>query len=119
MSKIILGNLVRHLVTLLIGFFVARHMLAEDVARKLYAGDVVELWGGAWSVSIKQVVDFLTLSLVPILVPVLLGAWLRIKDKYKLIVARLNPHTMTNAEVKADVKATPATTIIHTVINKP
>lgn len=119
MSKIILGNLVRHLVTLLIGFFVARNMLSQDVAAKLYAGDTVELWGGAWSVSIKQVVDFLMLAVIPALLPVLFGAWARIKDKYLLIVARLTPKKMTNAEVQAVVAEKSPVEIITTVAAKP
>lgn len=119
MSKIVFGNLIRHLVTLLIGFFVARHMLSEDVARKLYSGETVELWGGSWSVSVKQVVDFITLSIVPVLVPVLLGAWGRIKDRYKLIVARLSPETMTNTAVQKQLDQTPVAQIISTVAAKP
>jgi hypothetical protein len=51
MGTFALGAFLRYLVTLLIGFFVARHMLADDVARKLYAGDTVELWGGAWTLA--------------------------------------------------------------------
>jgi hypothetical protein len=119
MSKIILGNLIRHLITLLIGFFVARNMLSQDVAAKLYAGDTVELWGGAWSVSIKQVVDFLMVAVIPALLPVLWGAWKRVKDKYKLIVARLTPETMTNTEVQAVVSKTSPIEIVATVVSKP
>jgi hypothetical protein len=119
MSKIILGNLVRHLITLLIGFFVARNMLSQDVAAKLYAGDTVELWGGAWSVSIKQVADFLMIAVIPMLLPVLIGAWGRVKDKYKLIVARLSPEPMTDTEVKAIVAEKSPVEIITTVAAKP
>jgi len=119
MGKIVLGNLLRHLITLLIAYFVARHMLAEDVARKLYAGDTVELWGGAWSVNLKQITDFLTLSVVPVLIPVLLGIWSHIKERYKLIVARLSAIPMTNGEVKQIAAAAPSREILQTVLAKP
>lgn len=116
MGKIILGNLLRHLLTLLIGFFVARHMLSADVAHKLAAGDTVELWGGGWTVSIKQVIDFITLSIIPILVPVLLGAWARIKDKFKIIAAL---KSSSPTQIKSVVDVTPATQIIKTVAASP
>lgn len=118
MSKIIIGRLISYLVTLLIGFFVARHQLSEDVARKLYAGDTIELWGGAWSINLKQVVDFLTISIVPALIPIGLAIWGRITERYKLIVARLSPKPLTNFEVKEKVADTPVTTIIQTVAAK-
>lgn len=119
MGKIVLGRLLSYLVTLLIGFFVARHMLSEDVARKLYQGDTVELWGGAWSVSIKQVVDFITIAIVPALIPIGLAIWGRVKAKYETILARLSPKVMTDTEVKAKVADAPVTTIISTVAAKP
>ncbi len=119
MSKIILGRLISYLITLLIGFFVTRHMLSADVAAKLNAGDTVELWGGSWSISLKQISDFVIISIIPTLVPLGLAIWGRIKAKYEVIIARLNPAPMTNAEVKQAVADTPATSIISTVAAKP
>ncbi len=119
MSKIILGRLVSHLVTLLIGFFVTRHMLAIDVQQKLLAGDNVELFGGAWTINFKQVVDFVTLSIIPAAVPIGLAIWMRIKERYKLIVARLSPEKLTNEEVKNKVADSSVKTIVATVMAKP
>lgn len=119
MSKIILGRLVSYLVTLLIGFFVARHQLSADVADKLMKGDTVQLYGGAWNVSIKQIVDFLTIAVIPTLLPLGLAIWGRIKERYKLIVARLSPKPMTSTDVKELVADTPVVTIIQTVAQKP
>lgn len=116
MGQIVLGNLVRHLITLLIGFFVARHMLSVDVAHKLASGDNVELWSGGWTFNLKQVVDFIMLSIIPVLLPVLLGAWARIKDKFKILIAL---QSTTPGEVKRAVSATPATEIIKTVAATP
>jgi hypothetical protein len=119
MSKIILGRLVSYLVVLLIGFFVARHMLSADVAQKLMNGDTVELWGGAWTVNLKQISDFLQVAIIPTLLPLLIAIRGRIIERYKLIVARLSPHVLTNDEVEQKVAETPATTIISTVAAKP
>lgn len=115
MGKLVLGNLIRHLLTLLIGFFVARHLLSADVAHKLNAGDTVELWGGTWTVNVKQVSDFIQAAILPALLPILWGAWVRVRDTYKVLVARLNPNSMTAGEVKKAVaEATPAQ-IIKTI----
>jgi hypothetical protein len=119
MGKIILGNLVRHLITLLIGFFVARRMLSQDVAAKLYAGDTVELWHGVWSIDLKQVVDFIMVAIIPALVPMAAGIWTRIKARYSLIVARFAPYTLTAAEVKRTVSAAPISTIVQRVAENP
>lgn len=119
MSKIILGRFISYLVTLLIGFFVTRHMLSEDVSRKLMAGDTVQLWNGSWSVSLKQIVDFVTLSIVPACIPIGLAIWGRIQERYKLIVARLSTGTMSDAEVKEVTAQTSIPEIVSTVIAKP
>lgn len=119
MSKIVLGRLVSYLVTLLIGFFVTRHMLSVDVSQKLMRGDTVELWGGSWSISLKQITDFVMISIVPAAVPIVLAIWGRVKAKYETIVARLSPKVMTNTEVKEKVAETPTTQIISTVAAKP
>lgn len=118
MSKIILGRLVSYLVTLLIGFFVTRHMISEDVSRKLMSGDTVELWGGSWSISLKQISDFVMISIIPTLVPLGLAVWGRIKERYQLIIARLTPRRLTNVEVKQQVADAPVATIISTVAAK-
>src|SRR5207247_7365045 len=102
-------------VTLLIAFFVTRHMLSADVAAKLAKGDTVELWGGAWSFSIKQLVDFLAVTVVPILAPVGFAIWARIKLKYQLLVVQTAPRALTTAEVKDAVSVTTTTTIIKTL----
>lgn len=115
MGKLALGPLLRGLVTLLIGFFVARHMLAEDVARKLYAGDTVELWSGGWSISIKQIVDFMLVAIVPTLLPIAVGVWARIKDRYKILVARLAPLPLTKEEVKQETSTATAAQIVKAV----
>ena len=119
MSRIVLGRFISYLVTLLIGYFVTRKMLSEDVSRKLMAGDTVELWGGSWSISLKQIVDFVTLSIVPACLPIGLAIWSRIKERYKLIFARLTPGTLTNSEVKEQVADARVATIISTVAAKP
>lgn len=119
MGKITLGPLIRHLITLLIGFFVARQMLSRDVAEKLYAGETAELWSGGWSISIKQVVDFILNAIIPALIPILISMRGRLREKYKLIVARLSPEKLTNEEVKAKVDQTPITKMIATVAAKP
>lgn len=118
MSKIVLGRFVSYLVTLLIGFFVARQMLSADVAAKLMRGDTIELWGGSWTVNLKQIVDFLV-NCWPVLVPLLLAIRGRIIEKYKLIVARLSPAKLTDEEVKEKVASTPLPQIISTVAAKP
>lgn len=118
MNKIAFGPLIRHVITLLIGFFVARNMLSADVAAKLYAGDTVELWGGAWSVSLKQITDFLVNSW-PVLVPILLSVRGRLIDRYRLIIARLSSRSMTHTEVKNIAAAAPITKVIKTIAAKP
>lgn len=118
MSKITLGPLIRHLLTLLIGFFVAKHMLSMDVQQKLLRGDTVELWGGAWSFNLKQLTDFL-LNCWPVVVPILIAIRGRLIDKYKVIVARMSPGTMTDHEVKAVVASASMPEIIATVATKP
>lgn len=119
MSKIVLGRFISYLVTLLIGFFVARHMLAADVAQKLMHGDTVELWGGSWTVNLKQISDFVQIAIIPTLIPLGLAIRGRIIEKYKLIVARLSPKVLTNEQVKevADQKSLPE--MISTVSAKP
>jgi hypothetical protein len=118
MSKIVLGRFVSYLVTLLIGFFVARQMLSADVAAKLMRGDTIELWGGSWTVSLKQIVDFLV-NCWPVILPLGLAIRGRIIEKYKLIVARLSPAKLTDAEVKEKVAGTPLPQIISTIAAKP
>lgn len=119
MGKIALGPLIRHLITLLIGFFVARHMLSQDVANKLNAGDTVELWSGGWSVSIKQVVDFTLNAIVPALVPILWSIRVRLIERYRLIIARLSPTGTTHKEVKARAAKKSLPEIISIVASKP
>ncbi|MEY2512008.1 MAG: hypothetical protein QOE26_2771 [Verrucomicrobiota bacterium] len=119
MSKIILGRLASYLVVLLIGFFTARHMLSANVAQKLMKGDTVELWGGAWTVNMKQIVDFLQVAIIPTLIPLGLAIWGRVKARYELILARLSPKVMTHEEVKEQTAATPVSQIIATVASKP
>lgn len=119
MSKIVLGRLISYAVTLLIGFFVARHLLSIDVAQKLMHGDTVELWGGAWTVSTKQIADFLQVAIIPTLVPLLLAIRGRVKERYKLILARLSPQVLTNAEVEEKAAEVPVTAMISTVASKP
>lgn len=119
MGKIVLGRLLSSLVVLLIGFFVARHMLSVDVAQKLMKGDTVELWGGAWTVNLKQIVDFLQVAIIPTLLPLGLAIWGRIKARYELIVARLTPKQLTHDEVKEIVAETPSAEIIKTVSRNP
>lgn len=118
MSKIVLGRLASYLVTLLIGFFVARHMLAQDVARKLMAGDNVELFGGSWTINLKQIVDFLV-NCWPVILPLGLAIRGRIIEKYKLIVARLSPAKLTDSEVKDKVASASLPQIISTIAAKP
>lgn len=118
MSKITLGPLIRHILTLLIGFFVAKQMLSVDVQQKLLRGDTVELWGGAWSFNLKQVTDFL-INCWPVIVPILIAIRGRLIEKYKLIVARLSAEQMTDTEIKAVAKQTSLPEIISTIQAKP
>lgn len=118
MSKIALGPLIRHILTLLIGFFVAKHMLSVDVQQKLLRGDTVELWGGAWSFNLKQVTDFL-INCWPVIVPILIAIRGKLLDKYKLIVARLSPEKLTDTEVKTVANNASLPKIISTIVAKP
>lgn len=118
MSKIALGPLIRHILTLLIGFFVAKHMLSVDVQQKLLAGDTVELWGGAWSFNLKQLTDFL-INCWPVIVPIVIAIRGKLIAKYQLIIARLNPKMMTDGEVKAAAAESSLPEIISTVAAKP
>lgn len=118
MSKIVLGRLASYLATLLIGFFVARHMLSADVAHKLMAGDTVELWGGAWSVNMKQIADFLV-NCWPVILPLGLAIRGRIIEKYKLIVARLSPKVLTDGQVNVAIETKSLPEMISTVAAKP
>lgn len=118
MSKIALGPLIRHILTLLIGFFVAKHMLSADVQQKLLRGDTVELWGGAWSFNLKQVTDFL-INCWPVVVPILIAVRGKLLDKYKLIVARLSPEKLTDTEVKTAASHASLPQIISTIVSKP
>lgn len=117
MGKLLIGPIIRHLLTALIAFFVFRRMISEDVARKLYTGDTIELWGGAWSINLKQIVDFL-IGAWPIILPILISSWSRIVERFKLIVARCSKREISNAEVKEIVAETPITQIISTVAAK-
>lgn len=115
MSKIILGNLFRNALTALIVFLVTKKVIEADVAEKLMRGDTAELWGSGLSINLTMIVNVLVGLAVPIVVPIGLGIWSRVKHAYETIVARSQAFALTKKELKAEVAQASVTDIIKTV----
>lgn len=115
MSKIILGNIFRNLLTALIVFLVTKKVIEADVAEKLMRGDTAELWGSGISFNLTMIVNVLVGLAVPIVVPIAMGIWSRIKHAYETIVARSEAYAMSKTELKQEVAQASVTEIIKTV----
>lgn len=115
MSKIILGNIFRSLLTVLITFFVTKNVIEADVAEKLMRGDTVPLWNGTLNVNLAMVVNVLVGLALPIVIPISLGIWSRVKHAYATIIARSEAFSMSKTELKQEVKNASVGEIIATV----
>lgn len=115
MSKIILGNIFRSLLTALIVFLVTKKVVEADVAEKLMRGDTAELWGSGISINLTMIVNVLVGLAVPIVVPIGMGVWSRIKRAYETIVARSQDFAMSKTELKETVANASVGDIIKTV----
>lgn len=115
MSKIILGNIFRNLLTALIVFLVTKNVIEADVAEKLNRGDTVELWNGALSVNLAMITNVLVGLAVPIVIPIALGIWSRAKNAYATIIARSEAFAMSKTELKKEVENASVKEIIATV----
>lgn len=115
MSKIILGNLFRNALTALIVFLVTKKVIEADVAEKLMRGDTAELWGSGLSINLTMIVNVLVGLAVPIVVPIGLGIWGRIKHAYETIVARSQSFATSKHELKVAVAEASTLDIIKTV----
>lgn len=115
MTKIVLGNIFRNLITVLITFFVTKNVLEADVAAKLMRGDTVELYGSGISLNLAMIVNVLVGLALPIIIPISLGVWSRLKHAYETIVARSQEFAVTKHELKAAVADATPLDIIKTV----
>lgn len=114
-AKIILGNVFRNLLTALIMFFVTKGVIEADVASKLMRGETTELWNGSLSVNLAMVVNVLVGLALPIVVPIALGIWSRLKHAYETIVARSEAFSMSKEELKSVSAQASVSEIISTV----
>lgn len=114
-AKIILGNIFRNLLTALIMFFVTKGVIEADVASKLMRGETTELWNGSLSVNLAMVVNVLVGLALPIVVPIALGVWSRLKKSYETIVARSEAFSMSKEELKSVSAQASVSEIISTV----
>jgi ornithine carbamoyltransferase len=115
MAKIVLGNVFRTVLTAVITFFVTKNVIEADVATKLMRGDTVPLWNGAINLNMTMFVNILVGLAVPIVVPIALGIWTRVVERYKLIVARSEAFAMTKQDLKDAVKEASVADIVKTV----
>lgn len=115
MSKIILGNIFRNLLTALIVFLVTKKVVEADVAEKLMRGDTTELWGTGISFNLTMIVNVLVGVSLPIVLPISLGVWSRLKHAYETIVARSQSFATTKRELKVAVAEASPLDIIKTV----
>lgn len=115
MGKIILGNIFRNALTALIVFLVTKNVIEADVAEKMMRGDTTELWGSGISFNLTMVVNVLVGLAVPIVVPIALGVWSRVKHAYETIVARSEAFAMSKTDLKAEVANASVVDIIKTV----
>lgn len=115
MSRIILGNIFRNLLTALIVFLVTKNVIEADVAEKLNRGDTTELWGSGISFNLTMIVNVLVGLAVPIVVPIAMGIWSRVKHAYATIVARSEAFSMSKTELKQEVANATVGEIIATV----
>lgn len=114
-GKIILGNVFRTVLTAVITFFVTKNVIQADVASHLMRGDTVQLWNGTVGVNMPMVINVLVGLSLPILLPLALGIWTRVVERYKLIVARAQHFAATKQEIDAAADAAPISQIIKTV----
>jgi hypothetical protein len=114
-AKIVLGNIFRTVLTAIITFFVTKNVIEADVASKLMRGDTVPLWNGAINLNLTMVVNILVGLAVPIVLPIALGVWSRMKQAYMLIVARSEAFAMSKQELKDHVDNASVGQIIKTV----
>ena len=114
-AKIVLGNIFRTVLTAIITFFVTKNVIEADVASKLMRGDTIPLWNGALNLNLTMFVNVLVGLAVPIVLPISLGVWSRMKQAYMLIVARSEAFAMSKQELKDHVDNASVGQIITTV----
>lgn len=119
MGKILLGNIFRNALTALIVFLVTKKVIEADVAEKLMRGDTVPLWNSAINVNLTMIVNVLVGIALPIILPISLGVWSRVRHAYETIVARSQNFAQTKRELKSDVAQASAIDIIKTVATEP
>lgn len=115
LAKIILGNVFRSGLVALITFFITKGVIQADVAEKLMRGDTVGLWSGSINLNLTMVVNVLVGLAVPIVVPIAMGIWSRVKHAYETIVARSEGFAMSKTELKEETAKASAVDIIKTV----
>lgn len=115
LTKIILGDVVRGLITSVATFWATKHAIGSEVAQKLLTGDTVLLWQGTVPISIPLITSVLVGISLPIIFPICQGIWSRCVEAYKLIVARATNFAMTKQELKDKVADASVTDIIKTV----
>ncbi len=99
--KIILGNIFRSLLVALITFLVTKNVLEADVAAKIARGDTVPLWNGTLNLNLAMIINVAAGLAVPIVLPIALGIYSRVKQAYETIVARSESFAQSKEQVKA------------------
>jgi hypothetical protein len=115
LTNIVLGNVIRSGLVALITFFVTKNVIQADVASHLMRGDTVQLWNGTIGLNMTMIVNVLVGLIVPILVPIAWGIWVRMKNAYETIVARSENFAMSAQELQDRVSDTSLKDIIKTV----
>lgn len=101
LGKILLGNIFRSLLTALITFIVTKNVLEADIASKMLRGDTVPLWNGTLNVNLAMIVNVLVGLALPIVLPIALGFWSRVKEAYETLVARSQAFATSKTQLKA------------------
>lgn len=115
MTKIILEKIVLNLLTAIICFFVTKGVIEADVASKLMRGETTQLYGTGISLNLSMVVNVLVGLALPIIAPIAIGVWIRVKNAYATIVARSEAFATTKTELKQAVSGASVGEIIRTV----
>lgn len=113
-TKIILGNIFRNLLTALIVFLATKSVVGKDVAEKIMRGDTAPLYFGL-PFNMAMVVNVLVAVSLPIVLPIGMGIWSRIKHAYATIIARSEVFAMSKSELKTEVANASVSEIISTV----
>lgn len=117
-ANIVLGNIFRSVLTAVITFFVTKNVIQADVASHLMRGDTVALWNGTINLNLTMIVNVLVGLAIPIVVPIGIGVWGRMKQSYMLIVAASERFERSQDSLQAQVSAAPISEIIKTVVTE-